>query len=306
MKRSRLVLWLVAITLLAGLGLVFLVDTASAQTIDMDFLPALYFEDYGAGSFPVINNYTIISSGNSAGATWQLLGTNNQKEFDLLDSRKDKPFSAGVYQQFNISNSAGYRWYYLHVVSGFGVPSTLDIQLDNTVSSFTPKEEFTPYFNMTMGRSPFVIIFDFSKNGVEYFRNYTITSDNTFGAIQTWYLFGSNSTTILGNNNPALVTLLDTQTSIGFTGGITQIFDITGQQPFTHYIIYVKEGFPTLGTLLEFRWHAEPFEFPPGQVIAVYRANGDIPLDPIPLILGLVAFVVIYTTRRKKSIQCMQ
>jgi len=293
MRKSHLFILVVA-------TLILLVVPVAAQTVDVDFLPALYFEDYGAGSFPVINNYTIISSGNSAGATWQLLGTNNQKEFDLLDSRKDKPFSAGVYQQFNISNSAGYRWYYLHVVSGFGVPSTLDIQLDNTVSSFTPKEEFTPYFNMTMGRSPFVLIFDFGKNGVEYFRNYTITSDNTFGAIQTWYLFGSNSTTILGNN-PALVTLLDTQTAIGFTGGITQIFDITGQQPFTHYIIYVKEGFPTIGTLLEFRWHAEPYEFPPGQVIAVYRANGDIPLDIAPLILGLVAFVVIYTTRRRRE-----
>lgn len=278
MKRSHLlVIGLAMVILLVGFTLI--VDRASGQTVSVDFLPALYVEDYGVGVDHLINNYTMESSANAAGATWQLLGTNNQQNFDLVDSRKDVPFSAGTPKQFNLSNTGSYRNYYLYVVSGFGVSSTLDVHFDYSVASLSPKEEFTPYFNFTMGRSPFITVFDFSKSPTGAIINYTITSSNTFPALQTWYLYGTNTSSFLGSDNAGLFTLLDTQVTIGFTGNVMQIFDISAQPPFKYYIIYVKTGFDTAGTLLEFRFNGQPLIPAPVAAFACAPLSGVHPLS---------------------------
>lgn len=289
-------LWVV----LLALGLLGV--PAMADTLQVPFMPALYWQDYGTGTAHIINNYFIASNTGTNNGTWQILATNDQHTFSLIDSRKDMTLAPTTQRQFNLSNVDAYRFYYLYAVSGFDPGSTIDITFEYTGSVIVPKEDFTPYFNFTQKRSPYVIIFDFSKDqSSATLVNYTITTQSTFPAAQTWYLYGTNATSILGNENPAVFTLLDTRTTIGFTGGLTQTFDITNKPPFTHYIIYQRTGFDQYGELLEYRLNMAPRPYVPGggqyQGFSQTGEFVDAPMSPLIVVLALAGLLVIIRRR---------
>lgn len=274
--------------------------TAGAATLD--FMPSLIIQDY-LGTPRVINNLTMEVDSATSNATWQMIGSSNQQIFTLLDSRKDVPFSAGTLEQFNFTNTDAFRYYYLYLVSGFDTGTTLEYHLDYTTSDFNPKAQFTPYFNFTQKRSPLVFILDFSRNDLSATReNYTVTSSATIGPLQTWYLYGTNTTPFLGSSNTALLTLLDTQTAIAFTGGVTQIFDISSLPPYKTYVIYVEGGFPTLGTRIDLRIWEQPVIPPtptptppplPSNCTATISANVTEGWPPLPVKFSLSGNVTI-------------
>ena len=99
---------------LAALALFVIVmaSPAAASTIAVDFMPSLYQIDFGAQY--TINNYTLSVDAGATGGTWLLFATNDQQTFSVIDSR-NITFGAGVQQNFNVTNTNAYRYYYLYL-----------------------------------------------------------------------------------------------------------------------------------------------------------------------------------------------
>jgi PKD repeat protein len=66
---------------------------------------------------------------------------------------------------------------------------------------------------------------------------------------------------MLGSDNPAVFTLLDNQTGIGFQSGVPKRFNVTTSSDFLYYIFYLESGFSVPGMNLEIQFHES--EAPP-------------------------------------------
>jgi len=229
------------------LAIILFTGAVAAESLSISFMPAIYIEDISA-AHPV-NNLTIESDQDVANGSWILLGTNDQITFHSIDSRRYIPFAAGIMQQFNCSNADSYRWWYLYLTDGFNVGSTLTVHFNYSAVPQEPKEQFITPFNLTMKRPPVVAVFDFSKNPTGFIANYTMVTNQTAIGVE-WYMYGTNVTPTLGDST-ATPTLIDYQSSVTFTNGVKQSFDISTADPFQFYILYLRSGLATPGTRLE-------------------------------------------------------
>lgn len=267
-----------SLILLAITGIFFI--PSSAESVPVNFMPAIFVEDYG-GTSRVINNYTIEVDSDVTMASWNMLGSDDQQTFELIDSRKGVSFTSGVQKQFNLSNTDAYRYYFVYLVGGFTAGNNIEIHFDEAAPASSPKEDFTPYFNFTTKRTLHVVMFDFRKSGIGAIQNYTITTDETLADSQTWYLFGTNSSEVLGSSNAGLFTQVDYQHDVGFTAGVTKSFDISVEPVFQTYVIYIDGGFYVTGTNVEVRFNSVPPAPPvlPSAAFSCTPTGGDIPLD---------------------------
>jgi PKD repeat protein len=109
-------------------------------------------------------------------------------------------------------------------------------------------------------RVPLVVIADFDGKAMKL-KYYTFTSSETLPAVQSWQLYGTNDANMLGSDNPAVFTLLDNQTGIGFQSGVPKRFNVTTSSDFLYYIFYLESGFSVPGMNLEIQFHES--EAPP-------------------------------------------
>ncbi|MCJ7724206.1 MAG: hypothetical protein MUP03_08745 [Anaerolineales bacterium] len=287
MRFTRLAIILLMIVVLAG--------PVAAETALIDFEPALYVQDFGAGTPRVINNYTMNCDQNVPDGTWVVLGTDDQILFDLVDSRKNIVFTAGNLEQFNLSNTDAYRYYYLMTMSGFPIGSTVDIHFNYTTAVMSPKEQFITPFNWTVKRSPKQVeVFDFSKNPLPGPVNYSITVDQNLAASQSWYLYGSNSL-VLGDA-AATPTLLDSQSGESFTANVIQWYDISTLPTYKYYILYIYGGFDVSGLKTEVSFYTGPLATAP--MVYVYVVGQSSPVEAWHVVLSVLALITIAGRKR--------
>jgi hypothetical protein len=231
-----------------------LTGAAAAATVSVNFIPELVVQDLSASH--EVNNLTIESNQNVVNGSWVLMGTNDQELFAPLDTRRYVSFSAGVMQQFNFSNTDPYRWYYLYLTDGFNPGSTLTVHFNYSLPVQTPTAQTWTPMNFTLKRQPSVHVVDFSNAPTGFIQNYSITVNQSFVVGASWYLYGTNTTPVIGSSSSASLTLVDAQTAITFTANVPQDFDISTEPPFEYYIFYLQSGFATVGTRMEVRFNS--------------------------------------------------
>lgn len=235
----------------------------------------------------VVNKYTF-TSGNDAPdrdfKTWELLGSNDGANFDLLDTRTDQTFTArNQTREFTFDNDQAYRYYRINVLANNG--STL-IQLTEwrllnlKLLTFGP-QDITATATTTVSREnrngadsneasirvtdgdlgTKFLLFDF--NNPEWIQQefvtaqrvtkYTLTSANDAPGRDPveWTLSGSND----GTN----FTVIDTRTSQSFESrGQTREFLVTNENSYTYYRLDIlANGGDGLFQLAEWRLFAE-------------------------------------------------
>ena len=273
---------------------ILLVAPALAYTASIDYIPALFVQDMGTAH--EVNNITIACDQNVVSGSWVLMGTNDQVLFYLLDSRKFIDFTAGVQQQFNISNTVAYRWHYFYATEGFPVGSTLTIHLNYSTPVQTPKEQFNTPFNWTVKRSPKQVeVFDFSKNPLPGPVNYSITVDQNLAASQSWSLFGSDSLVI--GDVAATPVLLDSQSAEPFTANVIKWYDITSLPVYKYYILYVDGGFDAPGLKTEVSFYTSAGVAIP-VVYYAYAVGQSQPVEVWHVVLAVWAFIAVAGRRR--------
>jgi PKD repeat protein len=217
-------------------------------------MPALYVSDYGEGITHPINSYTLKPNVAVPNGAWMLLATNDQTTFARIDAREDVTFSAGETRQYDVENSASYRWYYLYLQEGFSAGNNLEFHLDELSPPPSPTPSHTHGVDIVIERVPLVVIADFDGKAMKL-QYYTFTSSATLPEGQSWQLFGTNDPGILGSNNFGAFTLLDSQSGIGFVGGVPQQFNVTPSTDFLYYVFYLESGFSVRGMNLEIQFH---------------------------------------------------
>jgi hypothetical protein len=242
------------IILISTLLALLVVQTVSGLTISITQMPALYVSDYGEGTAHTINSYILKPAGAVSNGAWMLLATNDQETFARIDVRKDISFSAGETKQFDVANSESYRWYYLYLQAGFPVGSDLDFHLSELAPPPSPTPSHTHDVVIAIERVPLVVIADFGGRAMKL-KYYLLTSSETLAGGQSWQLYGTNDPDMLGSDNPGLLTLLDSQTGIGFESGVPKQFDVTTSSEFLYYVFYLQSGFSVSGMNLEIQFH---------------------------------------------------
>ena len=242
------------------IALPFIACQTIAGTMSISDLPATYVSDCGEGSSYALNNYTFLTTADASSASWEVLGTNNGDIFIMLDSRRDITFSTGIPQQFNISNSESFRWYYFVLRSGFQGGSSLEVNLSEDPAVQYPTGSQTTDFTLMIKRPPVVTIFNFNQSTM-HFVNYTMTTDVSLADSQSLMLLGSNDNDIVGSNNLTKFTILDVQSQVGFNNGIPKSFDIYNWPKFKNYILYLESGFYVIDMNLTVHFYGE--EIPP-------------------------------------------
>jgi PKD repeat protein len=270
--------------IILAIGLFILGSSVDASIVSISHLPALYVTDYGEGVSHTVNSYNLSSDQAVPDGAWMLLGTNDQTAFAMIDERKDIPFSAGAVKQFNVTNSNSYRWYYLYLQDGFTVGSTLDFHLHELTPAPVPTPHDPEPVDIVIERAPLVVILDFSGSPASVVR-YNFTSSATLPANQSWQLFGTNDPGILGSDNPALFTLLDDRSGIGFTGGVPEQFAVTSPGSYLYYVFYLQSGFSASGMHLEINLSAgqvtpTPTPEPGGGIVPITPVQTPTPVSP--------------------------
>jgi len=88
--------------------------------------------DLGAGNEIVVRKYTLIPINHSTGPVrsprdWTLQGSNNDSDWDILDTQEDISFALYENKTFTFSNSVSYRYYKIDVTDNNGDASYLGI-----------------------------------------------------------------------------------------------------------------------------------------------------------------------------------
>jgi PKD repeat protein len=254
-----------------------LVHAVSGATIPITQMPSLYVSDYGEGVAHDINSYTLEPDQAIASGAWMLLGTNDQTTFARIDARKDISFMAGGAEQFNVANTAPYRWYYLYLQDGFPVGSNVQFHLHQITPPPTPTGIDTPLIDIVIERAPLVVIIDFDGTAMMV-DQYNLTSSVNLPAGQSWQLLGTNDPAMLGSDDPGLFTLLDDRSGIGFTSGVPEPFNVTSPGSYLYYVFYLQSGFSVTGMNLEIHLSETPVTpTPTPGGGGVYR-----PITPVP------------------------
>jgi hypothetical protein len=238
-----------SILLICATGLLLLgisSGAAGASSVSIPFLPSLYVSDYGAGVSHPINSYNLSSNQGVSDGAWMLLGTNDQTTFAMIDARKGVHFNAAMTEQFNVTNSNSYRWYYLYLQDGFHVGSSLDFHLNELSPAPIPTPHDPEPIDIVIERAPLVVIIDFNGRATRV-DTYNLTSSVSLPAGQSWQLLGTNDPALLGSDDPGLFTLLDNRSGIGFTGGVPEKFTVTGPGRYLYYVLYLQSGFSVTG-----------------------------------------------------------
>jgi PKD repeat protein len=242
------------ILIILVIGVLMLGSSVDASIISISHLPVLYVSDYGQGIMHPINSYTLKPTAAFSNGTWMLLATNDQATFARIDARKDIAFSAGETKQFDVANSQSYRWYYLLLQEGFAVGSDLEFHLNELTPPPSPTPSHARNVDIVIERVPLVVIADFKGKAMKL-KYYTFTTSETLPGSQSWQLFGTNDPDVLGSDNPGLLTLLDSQSGIGFVSGVPVQFDVTTSSEFLYYVFYLQGGFSVRGMNLEIQFH---------------------------------------------------
>jgi len=94
----------------------------SASTV----LPHWWKFDFGAGKAYAVTKYTLIMGPAAIGGrfmgTWTLQGSNNDSDWDVLDTQTDHAWPGGDYQsdEFNFANVTEYRYYMFNITENVG------------------------------------------------------------------------------------------------------------------------------------------------------------------------------------------
>jgi hypothetical protein len=283
--------------------LVVLVAPAMAYTYTVDFLPNIVVMDLTTSH--EVNNMTIECDTDYLNGTWQLLGSEDQSIFSIIDGRRYITGTAGVMQQFNFTNDRAFRFYYLQLLEGPPVGSNLEVHLNYSTPLQTPAEQLITPFNFTVRHPPVVQVFDFNQSGtgtIGYVQNYTIlTNISSIGS--EWYMFGTNTSPLLGEPGDA-ATLIDSHSSTNLIAGTTYSFDIAHVPAYRYYVLYVKSGFFAEDTWVEIRFFAgtgptAPINYTPVfNVTSIVHQNQTFVNDktgatPMPVWIGSVAMGII-------------
>ena len=241
---------------LLALVVVVLVGVTTAESLTIDLMPSLFIENLGASH--QVNNLTISSDQDVNNGSWVLLGSDNQVTFNLLDTRRYYSFTAGNMQQFNFTGG-NYKYCYLVLTDGFEAGSTLEVHFNYSTPLQTPAEQLITPMNFTIKRPPSIQVINLETAGA--IQNYTVMTNSTSIGLE-WYLYGQNVSPILGDSSES-PTLIDYQSSISFTPGTKQSFDISTDPPKKYYTLYLRSGLVTPCTRMEITFNSVPPAAPP-------------------------------------------
>jgi len=231
------------------LTILVVAQAVSGAMVSVTQTPAVYVSDFGAGNAHPINSYTLIPDRDISSGGWMLLGTNDQATFTRIDTRKDIAFLSGGAEQFYVSNSGSFRWYYLYLQDGFPAGTNVEYHLEELDPLPTPTAPETGTIEIVINRVPLVVIADLGTNPKKL-HHYLVTSSVDLPAAQSWQVYGTNNPDMLGTADPGVFTLLDNQSGISFAGGVPREFQVLGSAKYSYYVIYLQGGFSVPGMTL--------------------------------------------------------